>query len=607
MGWLDDMDEERSGPDLFSTLRDPAPWLLDAMGAAPTTSGEPVSEEKALCLSVVYGCVRLIAETASLPPLRLYRRETTIDEEGRKTTRRHRVDSPEARVIRQPNRFMTEASFRETLTAHLALWRNAYAEIERDGNGDPINLWPVPPWRAQVEVVDGQKVVVVDVTARAGSQERRTLWPGDYLHLHALSLDGLKGRPLLSGGWDGGDARNSVGLSLAIEKDAALYYRHGMKMQGYWVTEGSLEDGPREKLEQELRSLTQGLDNFHRTALLEEGVEWKEMGGGAPVVEQLLAMRVFQVQDIARFFGITQLHKLGDLSRATFSNIGEQREEFYTDTMMVYFLRWEQFVGLQLLSPEQQRDHYFKFNTRALLRGSFADELESLRGSVVDGLLTLDEARELIDRDPYPNGIGALPRFQLNTASAEPTGQGSALPAAPSSKQSPAPSPKQLARQVIQALRPSLQRSAEHFTRREARAAQRAWTRSRHDPAAFGTAMERTWRELPEAIRRELQPTVAGAVAAVEALGGGSDNLRAVAEAHLNEVVSRYIEHSRRELAEGLARTSQDGESRPGQWLEATLNHWQTRRADELAGEEIDHLAARLVDAAFDDEENDHD
>ncbi len=547
---------------------------------------------------------RPVAETASLPPLRLYRRETTTDDEGPKITRRHRVDSPEARVIRQPNRFMTEASFRETLTAHLALWRNAYAEIERDRNGDPVNLWPVPPWRAQVEVIDGQKVVVVDVTGRDGSQERRTLWPGDYLHLHALSLDGLKGRPLLSGGWDGGDARNSVGLSLAIEKDAALYYRHGMKMQGYWVTEGSFDDDVREKLEQELRTLTQGLDNFHRTALLEEGVEWKEMGGGAPVVEQLLAMRVFQVQDIARFFGTTQLHKLGDLSRATFSNIGEQREEFYTDTMMVYFLRWEQFVGLQLLAPDDQVDHYFKFNTRALLRGSFAEELESLRGSVVDGLLTLDEARELIDRDPYPNGIGALPRFQLNTASAELAGQ-TASPPAPAPQPSPAPSPKQLARQVVQALRPSLQRSAEHFTRREARAAQRAWTRSRHDPAAFETAMERTWRELPEAMRRELQPTVEAAVAAVEALAGASDDLRDVAETHVDAIVHRYLEHLRRELAEALASTSRDAQAKTGQWLEATLDRWQTHRADELAGEEIDQLAARLVEAAFDDEKGD--
>ena len=105
---------------------------------------------------------------------------------------------------------------------------------------------------------------------------------------------------------------------------------------------------------------------------------------------------------------------------------------------------------------------------------------------------------------------------------------------------------------MVQALRTQLQRSAEHYTRREARAAQRAWSKTGQRPANFADAMEQTWADLPEAIRRELGPVVEGVVAALVALGGEGEALRDAAAGYVDEAIECHVDRSRDELAAGL-------------------------------------------------------
>lgn len=76
---------------------------------------------------------------------------------------------------------------------------------------------------------------------------------------------------------------------------------------------------------------------------------------------QFLETRRYKDEDIARIFRMPP-HKVGIMDRATFSNIEQQAIEFVTDTMLPWFVRWEQTLSMALIGPEE-RDDLFSSST----------------------------------------------------------------------------------------------------------------------------------------------------------------------------------------------------------------------------------------------------
>ena len=83
-----------------------------------------------------------------------------------------------------------------------------------------------------------------------------------------------------------------------------------------WAGAKRLSDEGWKNLKKRWEAAPGGLDNAHRIALLEEGVEWQSIGISAKD-SQFLETRRFQVSDVARIFQVP-LHMLADLERATF-------------------------------------------------------------------------------------------------------------------------------------------------------------------------------------------------------------------------------------------------------------------------------------------------
>jgi phage portal protein BeeE len=51
------------------------------------------------------------------------------------------------------NPYMTAFEAKECLQGHLLTWGNAFAEIERNGRGDIVALWPWRPDRVRLQVL----------------------------------------------------------------------------------------------------------------------------------------------------------------------------------------------------------------------------------------------------------------------------------------------------------------------------------------------------------------------------------------------------------------------------------------------------------------------
>ena len=95
----------------------------------------------------------------------------------------------------------------------------------------------------------------------------------------------------------------------------------------------------------------------------------------SPEQAQFLETRKFQINEIARIFRVPP-HMVGDLEKSSFSNIEQQSLEFVKYTLEPWIIRWEQSISRSLLSIEEKRKYFVKFNVDGLLRGDYQSRKE---------------------------------------------------------------------------------------------------------------------------------------------------------------------------------------------------------------------------------------
>jgi HK97 family phage portal protein len=429
VSFLDDVERRASLENPSTNLRDPASWFLDAMGVRPTDSGVPISEHTAMRLSTWWGCVRVISETLACLPVILYER---LDR-----GKRHAKDVPLFGLVKDsPNPEMTSFQWRETAQGHVCNWGNHYSEIERDGAGRPIGLWPLPPDRTRAErmlvrdvrtgEVAPRRVVITSVAGSAGFQEK-ILPAENVLHIPGLGYDGVKGYSVVA------MARQSLGLALATEAYGARWFGNGARPSGIIRHPGRLNKAGKDGLRTSLEILHGGIEQAHRIAILDEGMDWKQITV-PPEDSQFLQTRQHQGPEICRWHRVPP-HMVQDLSKGTFSNIEIQSIEFVRFTMLPWFVRWEQHLNRSLLTPEQRKKYFFEFLVEGLLRGALKERYDAYAVGRQWGWLCADDVRELENMNPLPDGVGQgflVPMNMIPSDQAANVGQKPEKPAPPS-------------------------------------------------------------------------------------------------------------------------------------------------------------------------------
>jgi hypothetical protein len=148
----------------------------------------------------------------------------------------------------------------------------------------------------------------------------------------------------------------------------------------------------RQRFKTEFEALYSGAETAGRTAILEEGMEWKTAEFNAQESEYLAGRRLTR-EECARAYHIP-LPMVGILEHATFSNIKEQHKNLYQDSLGPWLAMIEQEIELQLL-PEfaDTARVYVEFNIQEKLAGSFDEQTQSLQSAVGRPWMTADEAR----------------------------------------------------------------------------------------------------------------------------------------------------------------------------------------------------------------------
>ncbi len=352
-----------------------------------STAGKNVTERSAMQMTAVYSCVRILAEAVAGLPLHLYRyKENNGKEKAIDHTLYHLLHD-------EPNPEMSSFVFRETLMTHLLLWGNAYAQIIRNGKGEVIALYPLIPNRMTVNRDEnGQLYYEYSKTADDFynvSNSTVILNPRDVLHIPGLGFDGLVGYSPIA------MAKNAIGMAIACEEYGAKFFANGAAPSGVLEHPGTIKDP--KKVREAWQSQFGGSSNAGRVAVLEEGMKYTPISI-SPEQAQFLETRKFQINEIARIFRIPP-HMVGDLEKSSFSNIEQQSLEFVKYTLDPWVIRWEQSLMRSLLSHEEKKEYFIKFNLEGLLRGDYESRMNGYSIGRQNGWMSANDIRELENLD----------------------------------------------------------------------------------------------------------------------------------------------------------------------------------------------------------------
>jgi HK97 family phage portal protein len=363
---------ERRGAEY--SIGDPA--LAEFLGVGTrSTAGQHVTETNALGLTAFYRAVSLISGTLGALPWKTYR--TLRD--GTRERAASWLDDPGAPVG------LTPYAWRELLYVHLCTWGNYYGEIVRNGAGGIMGLRPYHPSLVTVEIdrANGQKRFRVRVDG-----ESREFNPLTMLHIPALSTDGIRGLAPLT------VARNSIGAGLAGDEAAARMFENGATIAGLVTTEEEVTEPEAQTIAASLNGKLTGARNAGKIAFVNRQLKfspWTQTMEDA----QFLESRAFQVEEIARFFGLPKVLLAEDGASTWGSGIAELVRGLEKFTFRPWAARVE-----AALSTLLEGGRFVEIDFAGLLAPSPADELEIMEREINIGLLTLDEARRIKNRPP---------------------------------------------------------------------------------------------------------------------------------------------------------------------------------------------------------------
>lgn len=355
-------------------------------------AGVPVTEQTVMAIGAVYACVGLIGGALAALPFHLYKRT----QDGRE-----RFDSDLWWLFNEspwPN--WTAASAWSWAAQSIALRGDGYWRIRR------VSPWtnaiegfePLNPARVQPLRENGEIVYLVQNDQ--GTIE--TVAAVDMLHFPGVGFNGLRSLTPIRAA-----LRPAAGIALAADEYAGAFFRNGARADFALTTDSTkLDEKQAELLRTTWAARHGGPHNAHLPAVLTGGLKVQQLTMSAEDA-QLLSTRKFQVEDIARIFGVPS-HMIGYTEKTTSwgSGVEQMSIGFVRYTLRRYLDAIQQEINRKIWP--RSRIYFAEFNTDALLEGDAKAQAEyfakALGGPGTQGWMTINEVRRLKNLKPVAGG-----------------------------------------------------------------------------------------------------------------------------------------------------------------------------------------------------------
>lgn len=356
-------------------------------------TGVTVTWQKALEVTTVLRCVRVLADGVATVPLKLMQ----LDPSG---VRAEATEHPVSELLSEsPNEIQTSLEFREQLMMHLGLCNNAFVFKSRASNGKLLELLPFEPGKIEVaKQSDG----TLRYTATLPGGQRINVPADNMWHMRVAAWNGWMGQETVR------LAREAIGLALATEGAHAGLHKNGVQSSGIYSVEGTLNADQHKALVKMLKDQHAGTDNSGLPFILDRNATWKPTAMTGVDAEHVDTRRL-QVEEICRAFGVMPIMVGLSDKTATYASSEQMFLAHAVHTVRPWHRRWEASIRKNLLTPAERRGGYYpKFFDSELLRGAAKDRGEfyarALGSGGSEAWATQNEVRGWEDLPPKKGG-----------------------------------------------------------------------------------------------------------------------------------------------------------------------------------------------------------
>ena len=373
-----------------------------SMFAIPNNAGVPVTESTVMNVSAVYACIQLISGAMASLPLPIYERTKTG---------RQRVDHPLWWLLNeQPLPRCSASTFWRYMMTSKLLHGDGFALIKRKSAFSPeiVSITPWHPLAVNV-YLNGDRLAYQFINYIGGQGIESQMYDqDDVLHFTGVGFNGLRSvSPLRHA------LRNAAGIALAADKYSAEFFSASAKPEIVIKTEmAKLSGDQKELIIDAWKSIQQG--DRTRPGVLGAGMSLQELTINAEEA-QLLQSRMFQIEDIARIYGVPPF-MIGHTQNTTSwgSGVEQMGIGFVKYTLSQHIVDAEQEINRKLFLTEK---NFCEFNTAGLERGDIKTRNESYRIGLgragEPAWLTVNEVRLAENLPPIDGGdvlfVGTAP------------------------------------------------------------------------------------------------------------------------------------------------------------------------------------------------------
>lgn len=368
-----------------------------------SASGQNVSVDKSLHLSAVWACVKVISETISTLPLKIYERKP----DGSKSVA---VDHPVYQILcRQPAIDLTPARFMQMIPASICLRGNSFSE-KLFFKKELVGVRPLLPQYMNVGSDEAGRITYK--YSDPVTKTEREIPRENIMHIRGFSLDAAVGLTPIQFGAD------IIGSALATNEAASNVFKNGLQNSGFMTSSVPLNPEQRTALRNNLQQFM-GSNNAGKVMLLEGGFDYKGITIN-PETAQLLESRSFSIEEICRWFGVPPVI-IGHMEKQ--SSWASSIESLYTQFLITglrpMLVNIEQEIGRCLLDND---DRYFaEFAVEGLLRADSNGRASYYKQALQDGWMNRNEVRAKENLPPIEGGDKFT--IQLNMTTLDKVGQ----------------------------------------------------------------------------------------------------------------------------------------------------------------------------------------
>lgn len=364
-----------------------------SMFAIPNNAGVPVTESTVMNVSAVYACIQLISGAMASLPLPIYERTKTG---------RQRVDHSLWWLLNeQPLPRCSASTFWRYMMTSKLLHGDGFALIKRKSAFSPeiVSITPWHPLAVNV-YLNGDRLAYQFINYIGGQGIESQMYDqDDVLHFTGVGFNGLRSvSPLRHA------LRNAAGIALAADKYSAEFFSASAKPEIVIKTEmAKLSGEQKELIIDAWKSIQQG--DRTRPGVLGAGMSLQELTINAEEA-QLLQSRMFQIEDIARIYGVPPF-MIGHTQNTTSwgSGVEQMGIGFVKYTLSQHIVDAEQEINRKLFLTEK---NFCEFNTAGLERGDIKTRNESYRIGLgragEPAWLTVNEVRLAENLPPIDGG-----------------------------------------------------------------------------------------------------------------------------------------------------------------------------------------------------------